>query len=144
MKIIYISIILFILIFILASCCFAPAKQTITNPTIEKAPTITTTTFTKTIDVIYRISGTAKDILVTYTNDGGGTTQQTINNNQSIHFTNFPYGTYISIVAMTSYGEKGTLTVDIIVDGTIWKTGSASGSFASISLGGYYVKMNST
>lgn len=120
-------------IFLLTSCCFSPTQPSISTQTI------TTITHPQTVDLTYRISGTAKNVMATYSNGNGGNIQQVIKNNQSIYFPNIPNGQTLAIVASSNDGS-GTLKVDIIIDGTVWKTGSTSGSYGSVSLGGYLYK----
>jgi len=95
----------------------------------------------KTLSVTYRISGTAKNVAVTYNNGTGGIIQQVIRNNQSIYIQNVPNGSFLSISAF-SWEGVGIVKVDIIVNGKIWKTATARGSYGSVSLSGNYFKLD--
>jgi hypothetical protein len=76
----------------------------------------------------YRITGTAHAASVTYTNEGGGTSQI-----DSValpwSYTITAHSNDVPVILAQNQGDSGTVTVSIYKDGTLWKTSTSSGAY---------------
>lgn len=83
------------------------------------------------ITVVYRVTGSAKSASMTYENMQGGTEQgdYMLPFTKTLRFIgNVPNGTFLYISAQND-GETGTVTCEILVNGTVQKTSTSSGAY---------------
>ena len=84
--------------------------------------------FDTSIDVEYKVTGTASEVDVTYENEDGGTSQQSnVSVPWSYSFTGDP-GDFVYISAQNQ-GESGSVTVTIYTDGDKFKSSTSSGAY---------------
>lgn len=92
----------------------------------------------KTIDVVYEFSGSAKEVSITYSNKNGDTEQRNgIKNSQSIQFQDVPINTFLYISSQNQT-DSGTIVVSILVNGKEWKSSESSGAYAIATASGIY------
>jgi len=78
--------------------------------------------------VIYKVTGSASRVDVTYENEDGGTSQES---NVSVPWSysfEANYDTFVYISAQNQ-GESGTVTLTIYINGGKWKTSTSSGAY---------------
>ncbi|MBL7087099.1 MAG: hypothetical protein ISS28_08435 [Candidatus Cloacimonetes bacterium] len=84
--------------------------------------------FDTSIDVEYKVTGTASRVDVTYENEGGGTSQESnVSVPWTYSFTGEP-GDFVYISAQNQ-GQSGSVTVTIYTDGDKFKTSTSSGAY---------------
>ena len=80
------------------------------------------------INVKYKVTGTADTVDVTYENSDGGTSQESdVSVPWSYSFTGEP-GDFVYISAQNQ-GQTGTVTVTIYTDGDVFKTSTSEGAY---------------
>jgi len=80
------------------------------------------------IDVKYKVTGTAETVDITYENRDGGTSQEAdVEVPWSYSFTGHP-GDFVYISAQNQ-GSTGTVTVTILTDGDVVKTSTSEGAY---------------
>lgn len=80
------------------------------------------------IDVKYKVTGTAETVDVTYENSSGGVSQESdVEVPWSYSFTGEP-GDFVYISAQNQ-GQTGTVTVTIYRDGDVFKTSTSEGAY---------------
>ena len=77
--------------------------------------------------VEYKVSGSANSASITYSNAQGGTEQQKINLPWSKSFT-VTSGSFLYISAQNE-GDSGSVTCQILVNGSVYKTSTSSGAY---------------
>lgn len=84
--------------------------------------------FDPSIDVKYKVTGTAATVDVTYENSSGGVSQESdVEVPWSYSFTGDP-GDFVYISAQNQ-GQTGTVTVTIYRDGDVFKTSTSEGAY---------------
>jgi len=84
--------------------------------------------FDTSIDVEYKVTGTASRVDVTYENEDGGTSQEgNVSVPWTYSFTGDP-GDFVYISAQNQ-GQSGSVTVTIYTDGDNFKTSTSSGAY---------------
>lgn len=78
--------------------------------------------------VTYNVSGSAREVAVTYANASEGTSQATVSVPWSHSFTCTKSGQFLYISAQNQ-GQTGTVTVRITKSGTTYKESTSSGAF---------------
>lgn len=78
--------------------------------------------------VTYTVSGSAREVSVTYANASEGTSQATVSVPWSHSFTCTKSGQFLYISAQNQ-GQTGTVTVRITKGGTTYKESTSSGAF---------------
>lgn len=82
----------------------------------------------KFYDVIYKVTGSAITVDVTYANEDGGTSQESDVSVPWSYSFRREEGEFVYISAQNQ-GESGSVTVRIYKDGSIFKTSTSSGAY---------------
>jgi hypothetical protein len=85
----------------------------------------------------YRVAGTALAAQLTYANATGGTEQHTVNLPWSSDIFPTSADEFLYISAQNQ-GEYGSVVVEILVDGVVWKTSESSGQYCIADASGAY------
>jgi hypothetical protein len=86
---------------------------------------------TTTHTITYQVVGTARSASITYENMQGGTEQGDYKlpiKKEWTYTGSVPAGQFLYISAQND-SESGTVTCQILVDGTVWKTSTSSGAY---------------
>jgi len=86
------------------------------------------------IDYQYKVTGTAKTAIVTYSKDGAINQVSEAKIPFSVNLTGYA-GDYVSVSAQ-NLGEFGSLVVEIVEEGRVIKSGKAEGAFGIASASG--------
>lgn len=89
----------------------------------------------KTHDVRYEVTGSAQSVDLTYTNDTGGTSQQSA---VPLPWSYSFKGDTLAFVDVSAQntGETGTVIATIYRDGEMWKTSTSEGAYVIASASG--------
>jgi len=125
---------------VVAAGCSSDNPRATRDPLI--APTPLPTPVPQPTHVEYRVTGTIRDVTITYSNSVQGTTQVTTDLPWFVAFDTFTPTTfvYLQADAPKENVDEGSLLVQIFVDGAIFREARAFGFVPSVAASGEVVR----